>query len=340
MGRVRSKRQVVSVFGVLWRAAVLYLVLATVLPTSVGSLGPHSKPARDYDTAMRLAQAFRRADSGAVSGGESIILVHAHRTPRAFVLFHGLTNSPRQFRKLADTLYASGDNVFVPRLPDHGLRGATAAVLGNLTAESLRDVADAAIDLAGGLGDSVVVLGVSLGGNMAAWAAQFRPDVYRAVIVSPALGVSHVSTSAETPMMNLALRVPNYLKNGSPDTLRPDRTKGWSTRGAGQMLRLGAAVRRAADKHAPAARDIRVVVNAKDATVNRDAIDELAAHWSAAGGHVSMFEFADSLRLPHDIIDPDEATGNTSVTYPVFLSLLFGSTPPPELGVRAIRPSP
>jgi carboxylesterase len=336
MGRIRGKRQIVSVFGVLWRAAVLYLVVATAIPTSVGSLGPHAKPAREYDTAIRLAQAFRHADSGAVSGGESIILVHGHRTQRAFVLFHGLTNSPRQFRKLADTLYASGDNVFVPRLPDHGLRGATADVLGNLTAESLRDVADAAIDLASGLGDTVVVLGVSLGGNMAAWAAQFRPEVYRAVIVSPALGVSHVSTSAETPMMNLALRMPNYSKHDSPDTLRPDRTKGWSTRGAGQMLRLGAAVRRAADKHAPAAREIRVVVNGKDATVNRDAIDELAAHWSAAGGHVSMFEFADSLRLPHDIVDPDEATGNTSVTYPVFLSLLYGSTPAAELGVRAI----
>ena len=105
------------------------------------------------------------------------------------------------------------------------------------------------------------------------------------------------------------------------------------------MLRLGAAVRRAADKHAPAARDIRVVVNGKDETVNRDAIDELAAHWSATGGHVSVFEFADSLRLPHDIVDPDEATGNTRATYPVFLSFLYGSTPPVELGVRAVRPS-
>src|SRR3984893_10252308 len=160
MGRVRSKRQVVSAFGILWRAAVLYLALATALPTSVGSLGPHSKPARDYDAAMRLAQAFQRGDSGAVSGGESIILVHAHRTPRAFVLFHGLTNSPRQFRKLADTLYAGGDNVFVPRLPDHGLRGATADVLWNLTAESLRDVADATNVLPNGLGDTLVVSSV------------------------------------------------------------------------------------------------------------------------------------------------------------------------------------
>ena len=328
-----------SAFGILWRAAVLYLGLAAVLPTSVRSLGPHSKPARDYDAAMQLAQAFQHADTAAATGGESIILVHAHRTPRAFVLFHGLTNSPRQFSKLAATLYDTGDNVFVPRFPQHALRGATADDLGRLTAESLRDVADAAIDLASGLGDTVVVLGASLGGNVAAWAAQFRL-VSRVVIVTPALGLSHVSTVVETPIMNLTLRLPNYSKNDPPDTLRPDRTLGWSTRGVGQMLRLGAAIRRAADKHAPGARDIRVLVNANDETVNRDAIDEIVAHWSATGGHVSMFEFSDSLRLPHDIVDPDEATGNTKVTYPVILSLLYGSTPPANLGVRVIRSSP
>src|SRR5450759_3877890 len=244
----------ISPFGVLWRAAVLYLGLATALPTSVRSLGPHSKAARDYAAAMQLAKAFRRADTAAATGGESIILVHGTRTPRAFVLFHGLTNSPRQFRKLAATLYDSGDNVFVPRLPQQALRGADADDLGRLTAEALRDVGDAAIDLASGLGDTVVVLGLSLGGDVAAWTAQFRPEVDRAVIVAPTLGLAHVSSIVATPMMNLTLRVPNYSKNAPPDSLRPDRTLGWSTRAVGQMLRLGAAVRRAADKRAPAAR--------------------------------------------------------------------------------------
>ena len=327
----------INAFGILWRAAVLYLAWAAVWPTRISSLRPRPKPAGDYEAAMRLAQSFQRADSAVATGGESIILVHGHRTPRAFVLFHGLTNSPRQFRKLAATLYDNGDNVFVPRLPEHGLRGATSSDLGRLTAESLRDVADASIDLASGLGDTVVVLGVSLGGNVAAWTAQFRP-VSRVVIVAPALGLSHISTALETPIMNLTLRVPNYSKKEGPDTLRPDRELGWSSRGVGQMLRLGTAIRRAADKHAPGARDIRVLVNAHDHTVNRQAIDELVEHWSAAGGHVSMFELADSLRLPHDIVDPDELTGNTRVTYPIIVSLLYGWTTAANPGARVIRP--
>lgn len=330
-----TRRIRLNAFRVLWPAAALYLAWAIAWPTSVSSLGPHPKPARDYESAMKLAAAFQRSDSAVATGGESIIFVHGHRTPRAFVLFHGLTNSPHQFSKLAATLSDSGDNVFVPRLPEHGLRGATSSDLGRLTAESLRNVADAAIDIASGLGDTVVVLGVSLGGNVAAWTAQFR-QVGRVVILAPALGLSHMSTRVETPAINLMLRVPNYSKEESPDTLRPDRELGWSSRGVGQMLRLGTAIRRAADNHAPGARDIRVLVNAHDHTVNRQAIDELVEHWSATGGHVSMFELADSLRLPHDIVDPDELTGNTRVTYPVILALLYGSTSAVDLGARVI----
>jgi hypothetical protein len=49
-----------------------------------------------------------------------------------------------------------------------------------------------------------------------------------------------------------------------------------------------------------------------------------------------MFEFPDSLRLPHDVIDPDKLTGKPSVTYPVLLALLYGSTPPANLARRLL----
>jgi hypothetical protein len=78
-----------------------------------------------------------------------------------------------------------------------------------------------------------------------------------------------------------------------------------------------------------------VLVNENDETVNRDAIDELVAHWSATGGRVSMYQLPDSLRLPHDVIDPDEYGGNTKMVYPVILSLLRGSIPPADVGMPA-----
>jgi carboxylesterase len=233
-------------------------------------------------------------------------------------------------------VFDAGDNVIVPRLPWHGLKGGTATNLGKMTADALRDVADATINIASGLGDTVVVFGVSLGGNVAAWVAQFRP-VQRVIVASPALGVSHLSTTFQTPTMNLMLRIPNYSKSDPPDTLRPDRTLGWSTRGVGEMLKLGTSVRRAADDHAPLARDIRVLANASDGTINREAVDELVEHWRAKGATVAFYEMADSLKLPHDIVDPDEKTGRPEISNPVILTLVRGGSPTAEQGVRPIK---
>ena len=325
-----------TAWGVIWRTAVILLGLAAFVPTNTTSLKTRAKPATGYETAMLLAQELQRADSAATADGKTVVRVHGHVTPTAVVFFHGLTNSPRQYRELADSVFNSGANVIVPRLPWHGLTGGTATNLGKMTADALRDVADAAVNIASGLGDTVVVFGVSLGGNVAAWVAQFRP-VQRVIVASPALGLSHLSTTLQTPTMNLMLRVPNYSKSDPADTLRPDRTLGWSTRGVGEMLKLGTAVRKAADDAPPLARDIRVLTNSTHATINREAIDELAEHWREKGSPVVVYEFADTLKLPHDIVDPDEATARTIVTNPVILTLIRGGTPTAAQGVRVIE---
>jgi esterase/lipase len=303
------------------------LGLAAIVPIGVGALGPQRAPIRGYEAGLARAAQVVRADSDAARGGGSIILLHGHRTPRVVVLFHGFTNSPRQYRQLAAALYRDGDNVFAPRLPAQGLAGATAHTLSRLTARALRDAGDRAVDLSCALGDTVVVMGISLGADLTAWTAQFRPEVDRAVIVAPALALARVPSLLATPAMNLALRLPDYSDVEPPDPLRPDRTLGWSTHAVGQMLLLSAAVQRAARRHAPVARDIRLVVNANDRTVSRGAIDELAAHWIAHGAKVRMYEFPASLKLPHDVVDPDEPDADTAATYPVFVALIHGTAP-------------
>jgi len=158
---------------------------------------------------------------------------------------------------------------------------------------------------------------------MAAWVAQFRP-VARVVIAAPALGVSHVTAALETPLMNLALRLPNYSHDDPADPLRPDRMPGWCSRGIAQMMELGLAARRAASERAPRTRSIRMLVNAHDQTINRTLIDDLVASWRGKGTAVEMSELSDSLRLPHDVVDPTERGAKPSVTEPVILALLYG----------------
>ena len=283
---------------------------------------------------MRRVGVLRLADTVAALGGESIVLVHGKRTARAFVLFHGFTNSPRQFQQIAEILYERGDNVFAPRLAYHGLRDGTVQEVANLTAEQLRDHADTAIDIAHGLGDSVIVVGLSLGGNLAAWSAQFRPEVRRAVPISPALGLAHVPPIPDPVLLRLVIHAPDHTRSEAANSFRPDRTSGWSTHAIGQIVRFGLAVREAAREHAPAAPEIRMLLNEHDHTVSRTRNLELAQSWAATGGNVGAWEFHDSLCLPHDVIDADERSGNVHASYPVILDLIDGVEPRRDLAHR------
>lgn len=316
-----------SVLGFAWRAAVVFLVLAGLLPTSTARLGSHPEPARNYvDAVTRMTQQQLADDTIAIPGARSIFLNHERRTPWAIVLLHGFGNSPEQFHVLAESLYAHGDNVWVPRLPRHAERRG-AAMLSRLTAEDLRDCADSAVDIADGLGDSVVVVGFSTGGVIAAWIAQHRTDVRRVVIVSPALALAHVPTSLDRPFLNTVLRLPNVNHELIRDSTRPDRELGWSTRAVAQVLRLGLAVQRAADRSAPTVHDIQIMLNAHDQTINGASAIALARRWSARGAHVNIYQLPDSLRLPHDMIDTMEPGARPATVYPVIEALIRGESP-------------
>jgi carboxylesterase len=243
------------------------------------------------------------------------------------VLLHGFTNSPRQFLPLARQLFAEGDNVYVPRMPHHAERGKGIAALADITAEELRDCADSAVDIATGLGDSVIVSGLSLGGTMAAWIAVFRPDVRRVVIIAPLLAIAHIPGLLQQPVMNLALRLPNVNQKDAPDSTRPDRDLGLSTHAIGEILRLGAAVRRAPDGDAPRSA-IGLLLNAHDHTISNGPVRDLVARWARHGTRLTSFELPDSLGLPHDVIDTTNPQGIPRVVYPIVETLIRGLTPP------------
>src|SRR5205085_10378382 len=117
-----------------------------------------------------------------------------------------------------------------------------AKTMASLTREELRACADTAVDVAQGLGESVIVAGVSAGGTVAAWVAQSRPDVQRAVIVAPLLEIGRVPSVLGSPLMNLALHIPNLTRSESPDSLRPDRELGVSTHAIALVLRLDVSI--------------------------------------------------------------------------------------------------
>ena len=69
--------------------SIVFLFLLTAfLPTNTDSLVSHPHPAADYEAAMARARLIQRGDSIATPTGRSLLRVHGHRTPRAFILFH------------------------------------------------------------------------------------------------------------------------------------------------------------------------------------------------------------------------------------------------------------
>jgi len=318
-----------------WRGAMLILGIAAVVPATTGDVRSHPNAATDFDHAVDRARAVIRADTVvAAPGGVSILLTHGARAPRAVVLLHGFTDSPRQFAALADSLFAAGDNVFVPRLPHHAQRGKDVGELARLTASELCRAADEAIDIAAGLGDSVVVLGLSVGGTLAVWAAEHRPEVRRAVVIAPPFEVARVPSMLERPLVNLGSHVPNISRRSAPDSERPDRDPGFATHGLAQVLRLGMAVRRDAERMLPARAEILFLVNANDRTVKTAPVLDLARVWNRRGVPVSVYEIPVSLGLPHNVVDPMQQPGNTAVVYPTLSALAHGEHPPAPIASR------
>ena len=118
---------------------MIVLGVAAVIPSSVGDVRSHPHPTRSFDDAVARAHAIIAADDSVVAEGGATILRDARarerRAPSCCI--HGFTDSPRQFAALADSLYARGDNVLVPRLPHHAERGKNVRELARLTAAEL-----------------------------------------------------------------------------------------------------------------------------------------------------------------------------------------------------------
>lgn len=265
-------------------------------------------------------------DSVALPGARSILLTSGAPTSRAIVLLHGLTDSPRQFEAFAYILRGAGNNVYVPRLPQHGLRGGNAWSLSSLTAAQLRAVADSVTTEAQGLGDSVIVVGLSMGATMGAWIAQ-RRQVTRVVLIAPAIEPARIPSLLNRPLIGLADRLPSMVLRSSIDSTRPDREPGFNLRAVAELFELGESVVHEATRAAPRTSEMVLLLNAADRTVKASAAEALAWNWARHGATVAVYELPDSLRLPHNIIDPIRGRAGGDAVWALLRELAYGEQP-------------
>jgi alpha-beta hydrolase superfamily lysophospholipase len=254
-------------------------------------------------------------------------VTHGRPVERATLLIHGYTNCPRQYRAFAARLHGLGHNVYVPRMPHHGLAdrmNTDQARLGE--AEMLRYL-DEALEVAHGLGAEVRVMGISAGAVLAAHAAQHRADVARAVVIAPVFGTPGVADWAVKPLVTAAAILPNAFRWWDPQLRDARRGPAYtyprfSTRALARIVTIGRNLLREAEARPPAAGSIALVTNAADAAVDNGPTERLGKAWARHGARLRTYTFGAELGYIHDIIDPEQEQQHVEDIYPVLLGLL------------------
>jgi hypothetical protein len=290
---------------------------------------PTGEPTATYETAMAAFAKIEAEEAALPLNPDctSRLFTHGAMVAKVVVYLHGLTNCPLQADELAGQLFALGYNVYVPRWPGHGEADQMTLALVDLSAEQMVASTYAAIDLAHGLGDEVIVTGMSAGGAMTAWAAQYRADVAHTVAVSPFLGPHFVPPWANGAAANLLLKMPNMMLLWNP--LEPEGSPGMKhsypripTHALAQFMRLGTVLEAAATQSPPRAAGLGMLLNDADFAVNNALARQLIAAWQARGRQVDVEVLPRTDLLPHDLIDPRMPGARTELVYPVLIEML------------------
>lgn len=328
---VRLIRGLAATLGVLALVLLSFFVWLTLMPLDRGTLAdPRTPaPAMSHDEAVAAYKAVLAEETRLPLHPRctSKLLTHSSRQAEAIVFLHGVTNCPAQADELAPMLFELGYNVYVPRLPGHGEADQMTDALAPLQAEDYVATTEQAIEIGRGLGDQVIVMGLSAGGALTMWSAQYRSDVQHTIAMAPFLGPNLVPAWANRAATNLLLLLPNMMLTWNPlePMGPPDMDYAYPrvpTRALAQFMRIGEVVADSARKTAPAARGLGVMVNEADFAVNNALARQVVELWRTQGRGVDLKVLPVSMRLLHDLIDPRQVDANTELVHALLLEML------------------
>src|SRR6266498_3571284 len=201
--------------------ALLSLILWIAFrPISISELESHANAVTSYEEAIAHVKAMQQEDNKSLARDVCItkLLDHGMQMEHVVVLLHGFTTCPEQFHELGKQYFEAGYNVFIPRMPHHGLTDRMTDALVNLSAEELTTFGDKVINIAHGLGKKITVMGISGSGTLVTWLAQNRADLDFAFPIAPMLGLAFIPPSLTKFFERLALLLPNIFIWWDPRT--------------------------------------------------------------------------------------------------------------------------
>ena len=314
-----------------WPGLLILIVLLSAgsilfQPWNIDELVSHPHPVNSYDEAVQRIQSIQAGETNLNPLCQTRFLTHGATAQRAILFVHGYTNCPQQFAELGKRFYNLGYNVLIATVPYHGLADRLTDEQGRLTAEDLAAYADRIVDIGCGLGKHLTLAGISLGGVVVSWAAQDRHEVDLAVLISPGFSYHAIPNGLTVPVANLFMLLPvSYewwnpaLKEKSGPVYTYPR---FSKHVLGEIMRLGLAVRSAAQRAAPAAHSILIVTNANDRSVNNETTAQMIRLWQANGARLATYEFPITDKLGHDLIDLNNQDRDIEFVYLRLIDLI------------------
>lgn len=289
----------------------------------------HPHPIDNYDSAVKAVREIQASEGDAFyDQTKTVLLTHGKKVKRVVLWLHGYTATTLQFLPLARLCHEKGYNVLVPCLPHHGLRGSYLQETRKIRADELARFADRMVDIAAGLGEEVIVGGLSMGGMMTAWIAQERADVSRALIIAPFLGARIIPARYTKFASTLFQLLPDRIRWWDPKTKSTSKEMPFnypctSTRSLANIIQLGLVTAALGKKHPPRAEKVWMIINDHDESVNNEMCKKLVHTWQSSGAkNVTTCHFPVEYGLPHDCISLENPKGNTKIVYPAIMDIL------------------
>jgi carboxylesterase len=294
---------------------IVFLVLVWFLirPISIQDLESNPDPVSNYEDALLRLDSIHDEESGMqlFDVCQTKLMTHGSRQEHVIVFIHGYSTCPEQFQVLGERFFELGYNVFIPCMPFHGREDRLSDDLSKLTAEDMAAFGDRVLDIAVGLGRKVTVFGISGGGTVTAWLAQYRADLDYAVPLAAFLAINLLPSFLSKPFMNVFLTLPNFYiwwdpRTGADSPFSPPYAyPRFSFRTVSQVMRLGLALTTKAKTEKPKAGKILVMINDNDPGVSNRAIEKLEQLWQTHGmNNLVSYHFPREMKMVHDIISP------------------------------------
>jgi carboxylesterase len=306
---------------------VIASVYAILKPWNLPELLSHPHPAGSYEESLRRIDVLREKEAAVSMNPRCTLqfMSHGCKTLRTVVLVHGYTNCPQQFHELGKRFFARGDNVLIAPLPYHGLSDRMNTEQSRLKAGDMATYADEVVDIGKGLGEKVVMMGISAGAVTTAWAAQNRKEIDCAVIIAPTLGFKPVPAPLTAALMNMMLLLPDswsWWNDDLKENVQP--SYGYprcSKHVLAEILRLGFIVEAGASQRQPSAGKIVMVFNPCDIAINDERTLRISELWKKHQANLSSYTIDASLKIGHDIIDPNQPDQKIDIVYPKLIEL-------------------